>query len=101
MRIDGNLLDFGHRRTAELFAYLVYREGGYCTNSELIKVLWNGAEDKQTSLRQLVMYMRAELRNVGAESLLIKKYGKTAIDFRELRIVGELSDIPKYFGWEK
>ena len=52
-------------------------------------------------MRQLVMYMRAELRNVGAESLLIKKYGKTAIDFRELRIVGELSDIPKYFGWEK
>lgn len=101
VRIDGNLLDFSHRRTDELFACLVYREGGFCTNSELIRVLWNGAEDKQTSLRQLVMYMRAELRSVGAESLLIKKYGKTAVDFRELRIVGELSDIPKYFGWEK
>ena len=40
------LFAFKSDRTVELFAYLVYRNGAFCTNGELLGVLWEGDTDR-------------------------------------------------------
>lgn len=99
MSANGKPFEFSRKHTSELFAYLVYRNGAFCSNDELIDLLWDGERDKQSNLRQLVMDMRVGLAKIGAENILLKKYGKTAVDPGEILIEGNAGDIPECFGW--
>ena len=91
--------DFHSDRTMELFAYLVYKNGAFCTNGELLGILWDGNPDRSGRLRQLVMDMRASLCSVGAEQVIVKKYGKIGLDMRLLRCEGAPESIAEEFGW--
>ena len=73
--VGDKLLGFKSDRTMELFAYLVYRNGAICTNGELLGILWEGNTDRNGRLRQLIMDMRDSFREIGAENIIIKKYG--------------------------
>ena len=91
--------DFGRGLTIELFAYLVYKEGAFCTNGELLGILWDGDPDKQGNLRQLVLNMRNCLKEIGAENIIMKKYGKIGVDMNAIECVGKPSDIIRQYNW--
>jgi two-component SAPR family response regulator len=97
--VDGAAFDFRRDRTIELFAYLVYKNGTYCTSGELLGILWDGNTEKDGHLRQLIKDMRDRLKELGAETLILKKYGKIAIDIKAIEYSGSLSDIAGEFGW--
>lgn len=81
------------------FAYLVYRNGAICTNGELLGVLWEGDTDRNGRLRQLTMDMRDCLREIGAEDIIIKKYGKIGINTNLIEIEGDKTKIAEEFNW--
>ncbi len=97
--VDGEPFDFGRGLTIELFAYLIYKEGAYCTNGELLGILWEGDPEKQGNLRQLVLDMRSRLRQIGAENVIVKKYGKIGVDMRQITCEGRPADILEQFQW--
>lgn len=96
---DGKPFDFGRGLTIELFAYLVYKEGAFCTNGELLGILWGGDPDKQGNLRQLVLDLRNSLREIGAEQIIAKKYGKIAIKMDAIDCEGTPSKIIEQYNW--
>ena len=96
---EGKPFAFCRSRTIELFAYLIYKQGAYCTNGELIGILWDGDPSKQGNLRQLVLDLRKCLIEIHAESLLTKKYGKIAIDIAALQIDGDPEAINEEYQW--
>ncbi len=96
---NGKPFDFGRRLTIELFTYLIYKEGAFCTNDELIGILWGDNGEKQVNLRQLVLNMRNCLKKIGAESLIIKKYGKISVDIDAIECVGSPSEIAEQYHW--
>ena len=96
---NGKPFDFGRGMTIELFAYLIYKEGAFCTNGELLGILWGGDPDKQGNLRQLVLNMRKCLKRIGAESIIVKKYGKMGVDIDAIECVGSPSTIIEQYHW--
>lgn len=75
-------LTFRRGKTAELFAYLVYRRGVMCSNLDLAQTLWNDAEtpsDKFPYLRKLIKDLRDTLHEAGADAVLIKEWGSIGI----------------------
>ncbi len=96
---NGEPLTFRSELTMELFAFLVHKEGAFCTNGELIAVLWDGDPEKEGRLRQLVMDMRSRLEKVGCREIVTKRYGKVALDNRLYTVEGAADTIPAQFGW--
>ena len=96
---EGKPFGFCRSRTIELFAYLIYKQGAYCTNGELIGILWDGDPAKQGNLRQLVLDLRKCLMEIHAESILTKKYGKIAIDIAALQVEGNPEAIGEEYCW--
>lgn len=97
--VDNKPFDFKRDRTMELFAYLLYREGAFCTNGEILGALWGGDPEKQGYLRQLILDLREGLREINAEHIIIKKYGKIGIDIKSIYYQGQLSGIIEDFLW--
>ena len=97
--VGDKLLGFKSDRTMELFAYLVYRNGAICTNGELLGILWEGNTDRNGRLRQLTMDMRDCLGEIGAEDIIIKKYGKIGINTDLIEIEGDKAKTAEEFNW--
>ena len=97
--VNGQPFSFGRDRTIELFAYLIYKKGAFCTNGELLGILWEGDPNKQGHLRQLVLDMRKSLGEIGAESMIIKKYGRIGVDFHALQCEGDPEEILEEYQW--
>ena len=97
--VRDKLFGFKSDRTVELFAYLVYRNGAFCTNGELLGVLWEGDTDRNGRLRQLIMDMRDCFREIGAENIIIKKYGKIGINTDLIEIDGDTARIAEEYIW--
>lgn len=93
------LLSFNRKPTMELFAYLVYKQGAYCTNDEIIAVLWGSKTDRQAYLRRLFSDMRECFRSVGAEDVIVKKYGQTGLNMNAIQYEGDLQEIAEQYGW--
>ena len=99
MFVNGESFAFKRQKTNELFAYLVYRNGSFCTTGEALGILYDGDPDKDAAFRQLTMDMRDCLAEIGAQSLIVKKYGRIGIDMERLTVEGRLKNIPNEFGW--
>ena len=97
--VGDNPFDFKSSRTIELFAYLVYKNGAFVTNGELLGILWDGSTDKDSRLRQLIMDMRSCLNEIGAGHIVLKKYGKIGLDVKALCCIGDLKDIDNQYHW--
>jgi len=79
---DGEPLAFARTKTRELLAYLVSRRGVFCTNDEIIAVLWEDKADTlslKSHFRHLVSDLTHTLRCAGADGMLIKKRGRLAV----------------------
>ena len=73
---------FSRKQSKELLALLVDRRGAACSSEEVIAVLWEDAEDQKSAkqrLRNLVNDLKATLRSVGAEQVLIRQGSRLAI----------------------
>ncbi|MBQ3265336.1 MAG: response regulator [Ruminococcus sp.] len=91
--------EFKRQSTMELFAYLVYKKGAYCSNNEIIAVLWGGGTEKQAYLRKLLSDMRECFNSIGLEDIIAKKYGKTCVNMKLLQCVGSPQMIVEEYGW--
>ncbi len=73
---------FKRTKTKELLAYIVSRNGVFCTNNEIISVLWEDVErnDKyQGYYRILIADLLAVLTEIGEADIMHKKRGMISI----------------------
>lgn len=75
---DGKPLNFSYKKSKEVFAYLIDREGSSININELNAVLWE--EDHKSYLRNLIADIQATLRSIGAEDVFIKRHNECSID---------------------
>ena len=97
--VDDRPLRFKREKTAEMFAYLVYKKGVICSNSELLTALWAGDIEKQGFLRQLVLDMKTSFEAAGINDIAEKSRGCIRVDPDQLEIEGSVEDLADYFGW--
>ena len=69
---------FSRKKSKELFAYLIDREGAAVNVNELNAILWE--EDKRSYFRNLIADIQASLKTVGAEEVFIKRRNECFID---------------------
>ena len=96
---DNEQINFKSAKTTELFAYLIYRDGAFCTIDEVLTALWGGDVEKSGRLRQLVMDLRSSLAEVNSESVVSKKYGKLGLNMQFISVEGNKNAIVEQFGW--
>ena len=96
---NGKPFSFGRRLTIEIFAYLIYKQGAFATNGELVAVFWDGSPDKQDLLRKHIKDMRDCFDEVGAGSVLVKKRGSIGINLKEIDLEGDPSVLSEEFVW--
>ena len=83
----GEPLVFKRPKTKELLAYLIDRNGSGATAKEICAVLWNeNGDDKKNRnyLYQLFNDLRTTLKDVNAESVLVKTSTTYAVDVEKL-----------------
>ena len=79
---NGEPLKFSYKKSKEVFAYLVDREGSVININELNAVLWE--EDHPSYLRNLIADVQATLKNVGADDVFIKRHNECYIDVKKI-----------------
>ena len=96
---DDEPFKFERKKTMELFAYLVYKKGGYCTNGDMITALWSDDMGKQAYLRKLLGDMNESFRRVGIVDVITKKYGMACVNMNMIRCVGNPLKIVEEYRW--
>lgn len=74
----GEPIRFSYKRSKEVFAYLIDREGSSININELNAVLWE--EDHKSYLRNLIADIQTTLKNIGVEDVFIKRHNECYID---------------------
>ena len=97
--VDGKPFRFKREKTAEMFAYLVFKKGNICSNSELLTALWGGDIEKQGFLRQLVLDMKVCFEAVGINEIAEKSRGSIRLKTDQIETTGDIRMLPYYFGW--
>ena len=75
-------LSFDRRKTKELLAYLIDKEGASCTAEEISAALWEEEWDLKLTknrIRVLVSDLKAVLERIGMGDLLIRRSGRLAV----------------------
>ena len=75
---NGEPLKFSYKKSKEVFAYLVDREGSAININELNAVLWE--EDHPSYLRNLIADVQTTLKNIDASDVFIKRHNECYID---------------------
>ena len=73
---------FSRKKSKELFAYLIDREGAAVNVNELNAILWE--EDKKSYFRNLIADIQASLKSVGAEDVFIKRRNECFVDVNKI-----------------
>ena len=73
---------FSRKKSKELFAYLIDREGAAVNDNELNAILWE--EDKKSYFRNLIADIQASLKAVGAEDVFIKRRNECFVDVNKI-----------------
>ena len=80
---NGVPLKFQYKKSKELFAYLVDREGASINMNELNAVLWEDVDHK-AYCRNLIADIIKTLKTVGAEDVFIKRRNECFIDVEKV-----------------
>ena len=78
----GRPVMFGRRRTKELLAYLIDRNGAACTAEEIVSALWENETDMRAlkhRLRDLICDLKKTLAGIGMADVLVRRSGQAAI----------------------
>jgi len=92
--VDETPVIFNRSKTKELLAYLVSRKGTFCSNNEIIAVIWEDKDDllaMQSHFRHLVADLIKTLKSLNVENIITRKRkqlavvpGKFSCDFYEM-----------------
>ena len=96
---DDEPFKFERKKTMELFAYLVYKKGVYCTNGAMITALWSDDMGKQAYLRKLLGDMNECFKSAGIKDVITKKYGMACVNMNMIQCVGNPLNIIKEYRW--
>lgn len=88
--VDGKPLRFKYDRTKEMLAYLVDRNGAYCTNAEIMAALWED-EKRSSYFGNLRKDLLDTFKEKGCEDVIDAGWGK-------LRVKREKADCD-YYDW--
>ena len=75
---NGEPVRFSYKKSKEVFAYLIDREGSAINVNELNAVLWE--EDHPSYLRNIIADIQTTLKNIGAGDVFIKRHNECYID---------------------
>ncbi len=75
---DGEPLKFARKKSKELFAYLVDREGAAVNINELNAVLWE--EDHKSYCRNLIADIQQTLKSAGVNDVFVKRFNECYIN---------------------
>ena len=78
----GKPVIFQRKQSKELLAFLIDREGRACSAEEIASALWEDDDDMQTAkarIRLILHDLRATLREIGMEDVLIRERRQLAI----------------------
>lgn len=78
----GTPLSFDRRKTKELLAYLIDKEGASCTAEEISTALWEDEWDLKLTknrIRVLVSDLKSTLERIGMGDLLLRRSGRLAV----------------------
>lgn len=78
-------LRFKYERSREMFAYLIDRNGSFCTKAELAMILFGGERGHDSYLKKLREDMLNVLALCGCEACIITKRGHMAVNRKQLR----------------
>ena len=103
----GKPMLFQRRQSKELLAFLIDREGRACTAEEIAAALWEDEGDLTAvkhRVRNLVSDLRATLKEIGMEELLIRERRQVAVrrdmvdcDYYRM-LAGDMSAVNAYGG---
>ena len=81
---NGDVVCFERKKSKELLAYLLYKQGGRCTTQELHEILFeNKAYESNMQNRMyqtLVSSLTSTLKAMGADGVLQRSYGMIKLD---------------------
>lgn len=81
---NGDLVCFERKKSKELLAYLLYKQGKKCTNQELREILFEDGmyegDVEQRMYQTLVSSLSATLKAIGVEAVLQRNYGAIKLD---------------------
>lgn len=104
---DGEPVKFAYSKTKELLAFLVDRRGVFCSNAEIIAVLWEdaeGGERRNSYLRDLRADLMSTFAALGAEEAIYRQRGVMAIAMDKIEcdyynwVQGDIDAINAYRG---
>ena len=78
IQVDGVSLNFKYEKARELLAYLVDRQGAFCTSKEIMAALWED-ENHSSYLRNIRKCLLDTLEQVGCGDLVMNEWGKMAL----------------------
>lgn len=82
--VNGLPVDFGYKKTNEMFAYLIDRRGTPVTYNELSAVLWE--DDSHINyLKRLRYDLKHTLEKYGCENIILSRKGALGIDVSKIR----------------
>lgn len=85
---NGDVVCFERKKSKELLAYLLYKQGVRCTNQELHEILFDSkAYDSNMENRMyqtLVSSLTSTLKAIGAEAVLQRSYGMIKLDVTQV-----------------
>lgn len=79
---------FKRSKSKELFAYLVDRQGAFCTMQELVDVLFKentGDASTQSNLRNLIADLRSTFKALNKENIIIKDKNNMSVDCSQIQ----------------
>ena len=76
---QGKPLVFKYRRSKEMFAYLVDRKGAWCSNAQIMNILFDDPSDKASYFKQLRKDLNDTLSKIGAQDTLMHKRGELCV----------------------
>lgn len=79
---NGEPVKFSYKKSKEVFAYLVDREGAAVDINELNAVLWE--EDHPSYLRNLIADIQTTLKSIGASDVFVKRQSECYIDVNKV-----------------
>ena len=79
---NGEPVKFSYKKSKEVFAYLIDREGAAIDINELNAVLWE--EDHPSYLRNLIADIQNTLKNLDCSDVFIKRHNEAYIDVEKV-----------------
>lgn len=80
--IDGKPIKFSYSKTKEFFAYLIDRKGAFCTNGEILSILWEDQFDilkRKSYFRDLKSDLIKTLQAFGCSEIIQKQRGMISV----------------------